>query len=244
MDKSSRTDVSLDEQRQAWNSWNLRQREKTVGEVSERQAAVILRWCAALGRNDMIILDAGCGAGWMSNRLLPFGTVTGIDLADEVIERARKRFPDVHFSGGDLLEADLPLGEFDLVVSLELLSHVASKSALVQRIARLLKPGGYFMLATQNRWVLERWDGVGGPVPGQIRQWLNGKELRKLLRAEFEVIELTSVLPVGNEGWLRLVNSVKLNRLLAALLSTESIESFKERHLFGHSLLALARRRG
>jgi len=243
MDKSSRLDITVKEQQKAWNAWNSNTREQKVDQVAERQAAVVLSWCASLGRHDMRIIDLGCGAGWMSERLLPYGSVTGTDLADEVIERARRRSPQVKFISGDLFELQLPEQSFDLVVSLEVLSHVRDQSAFVRRVAGLLKPGGRFMLATQNRYVLERASEIGGPIPGQIRHWVTAKELRRLLAPHFESIELKSVLPIGHGGLLRIINSPKLNYLLTLFFPTRMVERAKERLLLGHTLLALARKR-
>ena len=243
MDKSSKLDITLEEQRKSWNTWNRATREQKLDLVSERQAAVVLQWCSSLGRGAMEILDLGCGSGWMSERLLPFGKVTGVDLADETIARARKRAPRIRFLSGDVFDADLPAGHFDLVVSLEVLSHVRDQPAFLERIASLLKPGGHLMLATQNRYVLERCDDIGGPKPGQIRRWVDARQLRRLLAPDYDLLELTSVLPVGNRGLLRLVNSHKLNRLLALCVPARLTERAKERLLLGHTLLALARKR-
>lgn len=243
MDKSSRIDISLDEQRRAWNDWNLKHRSGHIGEAPERQAAVILAWCDALKRDNLRILEAGCGTGWLSYRLLQFGEVLGVDLADEAIDHARRHFPGVEFARFDLQEIELPPGSYDVIVALEVLPHVADKAALLARIARFLKPGGHLMIAAQNRWVMERWEGVGGPNPGQIRCWTSPRELRQLLRADFEILELTSILPVGHEGLLRLINSTKLSRILGAIFSPRTVERAKERALLGRSLLVHARRR-
>jgi 2-polyprenyl-3-methyl-5-hydroxy-6-metoxy-1,4-benzoquinol methylase len=243
LDKSSKLDIALEDQRKSWNTWNRATREQKVDLVSERQAEVILQWCATLGRGDLGILDLGCGSGWMSERLLPFGRVTGVDLADETIERARKRAPQIRFLSGDVFDVDLPARHFDLVISLEVLSHVRDQPAFLERIASLLKTGGHLMLATQNRYVLERCDDIGGPKPGQIRHWVDSRQLRRLLAVHYELRELTSVLPVGNRGALRFVNSHKLNRLLALCIPPRLIERSKERLLLGHTLLALARKR-
>jgi 2-polyprenyl-3-methyl-5-hydroxy-6-metoxy-1,4-benzoquinol methylase len=243
MDKSSRLDITLADQQRAWNAWNRDTRERAVDRVAERQAAAVLNWCALLGRNDMHIIDLGCGAGWMSERLLAFGNVTAIDLADEVINRARKRVPQVNFLSGDLFDLQLPVQSFDVVVSLEVLSHVRDQPAFVHRVAQLLKPGGSFMLATQNRFVLERADEIGGPIPGQIRHWVTAKQLRQLLSLEFDISELTSVMPIGHGGILRIVNSSKLNNMLSLFFTAPVLERAKERLLFGHTLLALARKR-
>ena len=169
-----------------------------------------------------------------------FGQVTVTDLADEVLQRAAMRSPRVNFVAGDLFEVDLPLGSFDVAVSLEVLSHVADQQAFVHRVASLLKPGGVVLLATQNRAVLERWSQVGPPAPGQLRRWVDARQLRQLLSSHFDQIEIGSVLPVGDQGWLRLLNSHKLNRLLARLVPADRIQTAKERALLGHTLMARA----
>jgi ubiquinone/menaquinone biosynthesis C-methylase UbiE len=66
----------------------------------------------------------GCANGWFSERLMEFGSVTAVDLADEVIARARARLPEVNFLAGDFLQLDLPSCNFDLIVSLETLAYV------------------------------------------------------------------------------------------------------------------------
>ena len=240
MDKSSKTDIPMDEQRRAWNVWNAAAREGRLSPSSIRQAEVLNQWLIALGRRDLAIVDVGCGAGWTCERLAAFGSVTGVDLADEVLDRARTRLPHVRFLTGDVFSVELPRESFDVVVSLEVLSHVKNQQDFVDRLATLLRPGGWLMLATQNRPVLERWSVVGPAYPGQIRHWVDARELRRLLATRFESIRIESVLPVGDQGFLRVVNSPKLNRLLCVLLPAASIERWKERALLGHTLLALA----
>lgn len=244
MDKSSRTDIPLEAQRDAWNRWNAEAREHGQGRVSRRQADLVESWLDRLGRTDLDIVDVGCGAGWMCGRLLRYGRVTGIDMADEVVERAQRRLPQVSFVAGDFMTLDLGERRFDVAVALEVLSHVADQPAFLRRTCRLLKSGGVLMLATQNRPVLERWSKVGMPVQGQLRRWLDPTALRRMLARDFELIELTSLEPVGDQGFLRLVNSTKLNRLLAHVIGAGALERAKERWLLGHTLMALARKRG
>lgn len=239
MDKSSTLDISIDAQREAWNRWNTpAARTHKLTAAPTRQAMQIERWLA--GSCDLRILDAGCGSGWMAERLLRFGHVTAVDLADSVIAEASERAPKATFVAGDILSMSIPNGPFDCIVSLELLSHVVNQLALVARFASLLKPGGTLMLATQNRPVLERDSAIGGPIPGQIRRWVDAESLRNLLAPHFRVAELTSVVPAGNQGFLRIVNSSKLNRLLGTVVGLERIEHLKERCLFGHTLMVRA----
>ncbi len=244
MDKSSRLDIPVEQQRQAWNRWNASAREVRLGRSSELQASTILRWTRALGRNDLRIIDVGCGTGWMSERLASFGHVTATDLADEVIQRARTRAPHVAFVSGDFMRLPFECESFDLAVSLEVLSHVADQPAFLARICELLRPGGHLMLATQNRYVLERWSEIPPTAPGYIRHWVSAGTLRHLLRPYFDIVELTSLMPVGDQGLLRLVNSVKLNTVAALLVPRDILERLKEKLFLGHTLVALARKRG
>ncbi len=246
VDKSSRVDIALEDQRAAWNLWNTQTaREKELGEPSRRQAETIERWLETLGRRDLSILDAGCGMGWMSARLLRFGTVLGIDLADEVIERASQRVPGARFEVCNLANAAVESGPFDVVVSLEVLSHVADQRRFVGQLANELRPGGLLMLATQNRPVLERCSSIGGPVPGQIRRWVDAAQLQRLLAPHFVIEELISVHPVADEGIYRFVNSRKLNRLIGVFVGATRLADFKERRLLlGHTLVVRARRKG
>jgi 2-polyprenyl-3-methyl-5-hydroxy-6-metoxy-1,4-benzoquinol methylase len=242
-DKSSRPDIPLADQRKMWNRWNSQYRERAQGEVSARQAETVVAWLRRLKREDLNIIDVGCGTGWISPHLARFGRVTGTDLADEVISRARQRYPDVRFIDGDFMVLHLPEASFDVAVCLEVLSHIADQPAFIARVARLLCPAGLLMLATQNGPILNRASAIGLPEQGQLRRWLSARGLRRLLRPHFNILGLTSVVPYGDQGLLRFVNSVKLNRVLGLLLTPGRVERAKERLLLGHTLMVLARRR-
>lgn len=225
-----------------WNRWNTAAREERQGPVSQRQAQVVCEWLQDTGRRDLDIIDVGCGTGWLCGRLLEFGRVTGTDLADEVLSRAQQRVPQATFIAGDFMRLPFEGTRFDVAIALEVLSHVDDQPEFLGRMATLLRPGGLLMLATQNRPVLERWSEVGPPAPGQIRRWVDARTLRKLLLPDFELLRLVSIVPVGDQGALRFVNSVKLNRALVALFGADRIERVKERAMLGHTLMVLARK--
>jgi SAM-dependent methyltransferase len=234
----------ISDQARFWNDWNASHREIVVGPVSKRQAECIVGWLKAGGRADLDLLEVGCGSGWMCEKLLPFGRVTGTDLAAEVIERARARIPSARFLAGDFMHLDVPQGGFDVIVTLEVLSHVADQDSFVKKMAASLKPGGLLMLATQNRFVLERTANVAPRAPGQIRQWVDHAQLRKLLSAHFDVLELSSIYPnSGQTGILRPLNSPKLTALLSLVIPLPKLDRLKERLFLGHTLMALARKK-
>jgi SAM-dependent methyltransferase len=227
------------QQLEFWNEWNSSFREDAVGEVSRRQADVILGWLEATGRRDLDILEAGCGSGWFSAELTAFGRVTAVDLADEVLERAQRRLPSVRFLAGDFLELDVEAESADVVVTLEVLPHVADQRAFIAKIARVLRPGGSLMMATQNRFVLERRD-VAPRGDGQLRRWLGRGEVRRLLEADFDAIRISSVTPDGYLGVLRPINSPTINGLVARVVPQARLDAAKERLGLGRTLMVRA----
>lgn len=238
----------MEDQVKAWNTWNEETRGEWSGEArnetSRRQTEIVEAAISDLRATDLRIIEVGCGTGWLCERLRKFGTVTGTDLADEVLARAAQKWPDVNFISGDFLSLDLPRAGFDVVVTLEVLSHFEDQAAFAARLAELLKPGGLLILATQNRPVLERWSAIGGPTTGQIRKWVNARELRSLLSPHFSNLMIKSIVPIGDQGFLRVINSVKLNRALELILPRGLILGAKERAMLGHTLIAQGLRVG
>jgi 2-polyprenyl-3-methyl-5-hydroxy-6-metoxy-1,4-benzoquinol methylase len=240
---STGTDSPIDAQRSFWNSWNGIFLDGQRNQISQRQAVIVEQWLATLGRTDLSIMEVGCGTGWMSERLARFGTVTATDLADEILAAARVRLPHVTFLAGDIFEQTFAPGGAEVVVTLEVLSHVRDQEAFLERLADLLHPHGYLMLATQNRFVLERSEDVAPRAEGQIRNWVNRNELRRLLSKRFWIQELISICPHGHQGILRPVNSPRLNGWISTLIPQSRLDLCKERLWLGHTLMARAQRR-
>lgn len=243
MDKASRLDIPLDQQRLAWNLWNAEERESRLSAHALRMAGYVEAAVAPVARPDLEILEVGCGTGWLCTRLADCGRVTGVDLSDEVLARAQRREPRVRFIAGDFMSIELPPASFDVVVTLDTLSHVADQAGFVERIAELMRPSASLILCTQNGPVLDRCSDVPGPQPGQLRHWVDHRALRALLTPWFHVEHLSSIEPRGHLGLLRLFNSVKLNALAASAFGADRIESLKERRFLGSSLVVSARRR-
>ena len=245
MDKSSKGNYSNTEQVEAWNIWNEEIRGNWTGDSkknisSTRQMEFVESAISDLGRKDLSIIEVGCGSGWLCDRLTQFGKVVGTDLADGVLQKSAEKWPRVKFVSGNFFDLDFPLSSFDVVVTLEVLSHIEDQQAFIDRLAALLKPGGMLILATQNRPVLERWSAIGGPTHGQIRHWVNAKELSRMMKNSFSSYQLSSIFPVGDEGFLRIVNSTKLNALFGVVFSKKALERVKEKQMLGQTLIVKA----
>ncbi len=110
------------------------------------------------------VLDLGCGCGVPDARLLAERfRVTGIDISDVQIQRARRLVPNARFVRADMTEVALPTGAFAGVVCLYALIHVPldEQRDLLARVARWLIPGGLFLVTTgwdawtgtEDRWL-------------------------------------------------------------------------------------------
>ncbi|MCC6787808.1 MAG: class I SAM-dependent methyltransferase [Hyphomonadaceae bacterium] len=229
-------------QRDYWDAWNASNREQRLSEVSLDQREVVLGWLAGFDRTDLDLIEVGCGAGWLCPALKQFGRVTATDLSPQVLGRASQRVPDVRFVAGDFMALELAPASFDVVVSLEVLSHVADHQAFVQKLHTILRTGGHLMLATQNRPVLERFNDVPQTQPGQLRHWFDKPELEALLDPFFEVRHLQTITPVASKGPLRLVAGRKTKRLVRTVVG-RSIERALANAGLGWTLMVLARKR-
>ena len=235
---------AIEPQRAFWNSWNATHREHGVPEVSRRQAEIVEGWLDGLEARDLNIIEVGCGAARFTPRLVRYGAVTATDLSDELLARARERTPEATFIAGDFMALDFGAAPFDAAVTFEVLSHVADQEAFIARIARLLRPGGYLMLATQNRPILQRYNQhIPPPEVGQLRRWFDKRELRDLLQPHFEIGKLFTVTPQGSGGLMRFAQSPKINGMMQRLGIGGPYRSFWEACGFGWTLMVLARRR-
>ena len=104
------------------------------------------------------ILDVGCGNGLSCRRLAEGGaTVTGIDAAPAMLQRARERTGEcarIEYLEVDAAEeaALIALGErrFDGAIACMVLMDIAEVAPLFRRLVRILKPGAPFVFAVQH----------------------------------------------------------------------------------------------
>lgn len=233
---------SLSAQKNYWGYW---QRTRTSSQYARERAEIALDWIKALPLNSPRILDLGCGTGWFAERLSNFGRTTGLDLNDEAMTEARRRWPHIDFIGGDFYQSLLEPGAFDLIVSLQVIAHVEDQDELMRRTAELLAPGGYLLISTNNGFVMNRLGDAdaGSHVElGHIENWLSVRELRVLVSRYLDVKRVTTITPVGNIGILRAVNSYKLNRVAQMIIAPATIRRTKERLGFGYTVMLLARK--
>lgn len=237
---------SMDAQKRFWNwHWQNWEERKVLNDWTERRAQEIVGLIQKLGLQNPRILDLGCGRGWFTERLTEFGETHGIDLSPEAIAAARARRLDINYTVGNIYDAPLPKNYFDVVVSQEVIAHVEDQPQYLDRAVEVLKPGGYLIITTGNKYVIDRLGDVGWveQPPQHIRRELGSGQLKKMLSGRFQVLKAFTIIPHGTRGILRFVNSYKLNSLLRRIASQEKIDGLKEKAGFGWQMIMLARKK-
>lgn len=230
----------LDTQKRYWEDHWLD--TKSLSPWAMDRARLLLDLLERLRLREPRILDLGCGTGWFAELLARFGPTTAVDLSDRAIAAAKLRAPHITWIAGNFFDIALPVGSFDVVVSQQVIAHVEDQAAYLDYAARALRVGGFLLLSTPNRRVIDQLEWPPEPY-GHIEQWLTPKSLRRLLRQRFHVLYATSIIFVGHRGLLRFANSFKLNRLFSRVISKPALDRLKGRAGLGYTLVVLAQKR-
>ncbi len=101
------------------------------------------------------IADIGCGNGRLISSLPDDSNYIGIDISQNLIEQAKKIFPDKTFLVGSLLDIPIESGSIDTTFCIASLHHIPSKELrekAVDELLRITKPGGYCIITVWNLW--------------------------------------------------------------------------------------------
>lgn len=110
------------------------------------------------------LLDLGCGAGVLSEKLLEYGyRVTAADASADMValcEERLRRFPESarRHCQANCLELPFADGEFDLVVCLGMFGYFDEVTDALREIRRVLKPGGTLIISVRNRNTFQVFD--------------------------------------------------------------------------------------
>jgi len=124
-----------------WDSFQSSNREEVLRRL-------LLPLAPLLGVSGAI-LEVGTGTGALIPCLRaasPTAGLISIDLAGEMVRRARQRCPDAAVVQADAHRLPFAAPRFDLVVCHNSFPHFADKPAALHDLARVLRPGGHLLI--------------------------------------------------------------------------------------------------
>jgi SAM-dependent methyltransferase len=103
---------------------------------------------------DKKVLDLGCGFGWHCRyvREQQARSVVGIDLSENMLERARAKTNDseIEYRRLAIEDIDFTAGEFDVVISSLALHYAEHFDIICRKVHHCLVPGGTFVLSVEH----------------------------------------------------------------------------------------------
>ncbi|MFA4891607.1 MAG: class I SAM-dependent methyltransferase [Candidatus Gracilibacteria bacterium] len=104
------------------------------------------------------VLDLGCGTGRIAQTLKRRVGAAGahftlVDISEEMLRIAKNRLPDVDIVHADMTALPLKDDTFDIAIAAFVIVHIPTKNLpkVFDEVARVLKPGGTFILTNINQ---------------------------------------------------------------------------------------------
>jgi SAM-dependent methyltransferase len=153
-------------------------------------------------------IDLACGTGrtgaWL--RAQGVGRLDGIDLTPEMLGLARERGLYDHLFEGDLRATGLPAAAYDLATVVLADEHLPEISPLYREVARLVAPGGRFVIVGYHPFFLmlgipthfDRADGTPAAIESHVH--LFSDHVSAALGSGFALLEMLE--GVIDEAWL------------------------------------------
>ena len=111
-------------------------------------------WILSRVKESNVILDVGCGAGFLTNELALAGhKVTGVDLSESSLAVAARhdKTNTLIYRFANAYELPFSDASFDVLCAMDFLQHVEDPARAIKEFSRVLKPGGKFFYHTFNR---------------------------------------------------------------------------------------------
>jgi 2-polyprenyl-3-methyl-5-hydroxy-6-metoxy-1,4-benzoquinol methylase len=224
-----------------WDFWNTSYRAEDDKDVTSTE--LFTRVTAVIGQIAKLtpprILEIACGSGALSRRL-SYSSYHGLDISPAAIDIARRKSLDTPRPGNsstptyeacDFHDWPLPKEPLDLVLCIDAISCFRDQSLIVRKMADSLRDEGRLVVTTINPFVYNRLKRTkASPIQdGPVSHWLSADELHKLiLSAGLTIEHCYTIMPRGNRGILRIINSPRLNGAFGPRAAS-FLRSLKER---------------
>jgi 2-polyprenyl-3-methyl-5-hydroxy-6-metoxy-1,4-benzoquinol methylase len=142
-------------------------------------------------------LDAGCGLGFFTRRILDHSPVkhTAFDLAPNLVASLRAALPHTEAVVADMLDVEKTFSgrTFDVVVCSEVIEHTPDPLLALENLCKLVAPGGYLAVSCPNvrwKWLLHiaQFTKIRRKYLG-YENWISAAEMKKTILANGLVLE-------------------------------------------------------
>jgi ubiquinone/menaquinone biosynthesis C-methylase UbiE len=143
-----------DEEKDNWFGDWANEYDQTIGKLKRHHDLLDLVVEQSHVKSNIAILDIGCGTGLLALKFLKKSDchITAIDSSQEmldIIEKKVKRFElneKILCQHEDLEDIEFDEGTFDIITSTFSLHHIKGKYTMIEKIFRMLKPGGRLII--------------------------------------------------------------------------------------------------
>lgn len=214
-------DLKFAEDARFWD--NVYSGRDSYSRVIQLRHTTALTWAEALDLpSGSATLEIGCGGGRLSLALREQGfALSAMDQSMQMVRVARKHLSacctETRTLCGNAHNLPFPAGSFELVVALGVLGWLERPLRVMSEVARVLVPGGYFLVSAANRGGLaQMFDPFQNPVlaptsrtalsslkrllyPGVVKRWPQEEAGRSHTRSE--VKGMLRLAGFGVERW-------------------------------------------
>jgi 2-polyprenyl-3-methyl-5-hydroxy-6-metoxy-1,4-benzoquinol methylase len=130
--------------------------------------------------------EIGCGEGYVTHHIHAMGIpIAGSDVSSRIIEIAKKKYPDIHFSVLSIYDVGTLPTNYDLIVANEVFEHLSHPDRAIEEVKKMTKKyilisvphEPYFRMANIMRL---KYLNDAGNTPGHINHW-SKKQLKQFL---------------------------------------------------------------
>ncbi len=181
------------------------------------------------------ILDIGCGTGFYVKYLINKDCkVTGTDISKIYINQAKEYAAGAKYLVCDAANLPFDKNSFDKILMTEVIEHIPDPIDAIKEIKRVLKPGGYAVITTPNKYSPMN---LAYKIKRKIRDYKFNEHLHEYTKTEFQDIlskyfEITDLIysnyliPYPFDNLFTQSKSEKLIEILARIEKHMSVNRF------------------
>lgn len=151
-----------------------KKRDKELSNWFRGMFSYIDRFVPIKNSKEKTIIEYGCAYGSGSWVLKEYGLrVLSTDISKIAVGRAKKIHPDIVFKVHDMQKLFKTKTKFDFAIACDVIEHLEKPEQGIKNVYKILKPGGFVILSTQNDFDYK----VQDPTHISVKNWREWKRI-------------------------------------------------------------------